>query len=111
MRKFMITSLAALFLSGCVSPGPTPVVNPVVNVLPEKLQTAISTTCGVVLTANSLASVLQLFNSSFFNSNTTDIIAFAASVCNSLTVQTASGKNAKVYGNFHGRRIEGRRVR
>jgi hypothetical protein len=78
MKPF-ISTITALALAGCVSTaGP---VAPPISVLPDQLQSAITATCGVVLTAQSLSTVLSLVG----GGGLSGLTGVAAQVCAALT--------------------------
>lgn len=98
----------ALALAGCVSTaGP---VAPPISVLPDQLQSAITRACGVVLTAQSLSTVLSLLG----GGGLADLTGAAAQVCASLTGPAARARAAGsgvLTGSFRGHPIVGKRVR
>jgi hypothetical protein len=107
MKPF-ISTIAALALAGCVStagPAPAPI-----SALPDQLQSAITRACGVVLTAQSLSTVLSLLG----GGGLADLTGAAAQVCASLTGPAARARAAGsgvLTGSFHGHPIVGKRVR
>jgi VIT1/CCC1 family predicted Fe2+/Mn2+ transporter len=91
MKPF-ISTITALALAGCVSTaGP---VAPI-SVLPDQLQSAITATCGVVLTAQSLSTVLSLVGGGGLSGK----------------ASRAAGPGGVVAGTFQGHPIVGKRVR
>jgi hypothetical protein len=105
MKPF-ISTITALALAGCVSTaGP---VAPI-SVLPDQLQSAITATCGVVLTAQSLSTVLSLVG----GGGLSGLTGVAAQVCAALTgkASRAAGPGGVVAGTFQGHPIVGKRVR
>jgi hypothetical protein len=106
MKPF-ISTIAALALAGCVSTaGP---VAPPISVLPDQLQSAITATCGVVLTAQSLSTVLSLVG----GGGLSGLTGVAAQVCAALTgkASRAAGPGGVVAGTFQGHPIVGKRMR
>jgi hypothetical protein len=106
MKPF-ISTITALALAGCVSTaGP---VAPPISVLPDQLQSAITATCGVILTAQSLSTVLSLVG----GGGLSGLTGVAAQVCASLTGGGArsTGQSGVVTGSFRGHPIVGKRMR
>jgi len=90
-------------LSGCLSIGGG------TSITPDSIKSAVLTTCGVVLTAQSLAQLIPLFSGT-----AADLTGFAANVCSKLTPLAQGGRGGTkvtVAGDFMGRRIFGTKVR
>lgn len=105
MKPF-ISTITALALAGCVSTaGPAAPI----SALPDQLQSAITATCGVVLTAQSLSTVLSLVG----GGGLSGLTGVAAQVCAALTgkASRAAGPGGVVAGTFQGHPIVGKRVR
>ena len=102
MRKLLLA--LPLLLAGCVTPGPNPI-----SVLPDSVQKAFVTACGIALTADSLSSVISVF-SGFDVSQYTSI---AAKFCGSFQPTTARSEGGRpvLIGRVGGVRVTGVRVR
>jgi len=98
-RAILAFPLIAL-LSACQTTGGSSV-----PAIPDSIKSAVITTCGVVLSAQSLAQLIPMVGAS-------DVAAFAAKVCSVLT-PLAQGRGGKVTvaGSLNGVRIVGTKVR
>jgi len=106
MKKLLIVPLFVL-LSACVTPGPGP-VNPV-SVLPENVQKAFATACGIVVQANQFAPIIGMFTSVDVSQYT----AIAAQFCSSFQpLASISPTGKRLYAaTIQGHRIVGVKVR
>ena len=103
--KILFALPLVTLLSGCFTTGG----GSVTPVLPDNIKSAVLTTCGVVLTAQSLAQLIPLFSGT-----AADLTGFAANVCSKLTPLAQGGRGGTkvtVAGDFMGRRIFGTKVR
>ena len=99
--RHAIVLMTALGLGACQTTSPSPIS------VPAEISAAIRSTCGVVLTAQSLATVAGMFVP-----GVQSVAAFAASVCSTLSplVQAQRvGGPVRMGGVFNGRPIMGTR--
>jgi hypothetical protein len=102
MKIIIVAFIASLALAGCVQTTasvPAPVAP--VTVPASKLSALVKRTCGVVLTARSLAWIVGTVSPA-----TGDLVGYASQVCAAL-----QGAGVYASGTFQGRRIVGIKVR
>lgn len=90
LRFLAVPGLAGLLvLGGCVTPGTNPNVSPIVQVLPENIQTAVATACGFRAELAGIASLIAAFGGPSFPGITQLIVS---AVCGApVTVQGRGG--------------------
>ena len=103
--KIIIASALVIGLTACQTPDTPP---PVSTIVPDNIKSAVETTCGVVLSAQSLSTVIGMFNPKLQNHT-----AYAAEICGSLQtlLQSSRGGPVRVSGNFRGHTIVGTKRR